>query len=123
MRFANQETNLTVLEELVKLFRARRPIPGDDEFAEITPRLADYTFPRRVFTDALLAAALVPGRVARIREGLLAIESGGEMIRYEPAWKMFRGQRPKSIDLILSQAVLEHVDDLKGTYGRYRVAN
>ena len=115
VRFASQRTNLAVLDELLELFRVQEPIPDDDEFVEVTPRLPDYAFPTSIFPQAWLANTLAPARIARIRESLATFGGACSMIRYQPNWSVC-GEVPQLMDLIISQAVLEHVDDLDETY-------
>jgi hypothetical protein len=114
--FAAMATNLAILPELVALFRQRAPIPDDVEFPEVTPRLRDYRFPAGALPAQLLAGALADERVAAIRAALEGTGSAAVTIRYEPDWVRRPPQGAERVDLILSQAVLEHVDDLSATY-------
>jgi hypothetical protein len=116
MQLANQRTNLKVLDELVELFNAQEPIPNDDEFPEVTPRLASYEFPSQIFSTTWLRNTLAPDRVAQIRDSLLTPGSPGSLIRYQPNWSALGDEKPQSMDLIISQAVLEHVNNLEETY-------
>jgi SAM-dependent methyltransferase len=110
---AQATRNRVVFDELIELFRARAPIPGDDEFPEVLPRLDGYSFPAQLLTDELLERALAPQRLQRIREDIGRLQGS---VSYLPRWYE-RGQiAAGSVDLILSQAVLEHVDALEGAY-------
>lgn len=114
VRFADLSGNLHVLDELVTLFETRAPIPGDQEFPRVRPKLDDYAFPADVLDDATLARTLKPERIQALREKLRG--GDGDMIEYVAPW--FAGEQIEAagVDWIFSQAVLEHVDDLDGTY-------
>ncbi|HEY4184417.1 MAG TPA: methyltransferase domain-containing protein [Polyangia bacterium] len=113
---ANVTRNLAVLEELVSLYRSRADIPGEAEFPEVRPNLKSYAFPRHILTDALLAEALVDARLARIRHAVQHQNAPGAMVDYRTRWFDEASIERDSIDLVLSQAVLEHVDQLAGAY-------
>ena len=118
MEHASVERNIAVFDELVELVRARAPIPGDDEFPENKPRLDDYAFPSHVFDEARLEAALAPARIARLRAALAVIRDAEaeSPIRYIAPWFDDGVIRPGSVDMIFSQAVMEHVDALEEAY-------
>lgn len=115
---ARLSKNTEVLEELTHLFRARSPIPGDDEFPLVYPKLPDYHFPKQILTEEHLRTTLSEQRVNAIREALCG-RGGSESsieIQYIAPWHDDRHVRVEEVDFILSQAVLEHVEDLDGTY-------
>lgn len=118
---AQVKRNLRILDELIRLFQARAPIPGPDEFPEVHPLLPSYEFPRHVLTDELLAAALADDRLARIRQSVRDQNAEGSMIAYRTRWFDDRAIEAGSVDMLLSQAVLEHIDDLPGTYRAMRL--
>jgi hypothetical protein len=110
---AKAARNLVVFDELVELFRTRAPIPGDDEFPGVLPRLEDYSFPVHLLSDARLEQTLAPQRLQRLRADIAALQGS---VSYLPKWYE-RGQIDEgSLDLIVSQAVLEHVDAMEGAY-------
>jgi len=108
---ANRETNLAIFDELVDLFQRREPIPSDGEFAGVYPALPDYSFPFRYFSEG----SLHPDRLTRIRS---AIENPhqSEIIRYVCPWYEASLLEPASVDLIVSQATLQEVEDLPRAY-------
>jgi SAM-dependent methyltransferase len=91
------------------------PIPDDDELPEMTPRLGDYRFPADLWPPGALDAALSPARLARLRAAVSA-PGGGPVVAYSPSWDQATSLPDVAPDLVISQAVLEHVDDLPGTY-------
>lgn len=116
VEFANAETNLRVFEELLALFRARPPIPGPDQFPKAKPALEDYAFPGYLLNEETMRQALDDTRVDRIRQALKDTRMPGSPVRYKAPWHDGTVLEESSVDMIFSQAVLEHVDELPGTY-------
>jgi Methyltransferase domain len=116
VRYANVEGNLSVLDELVELFEARAPIPGHEELPEVWPRLDSYDFPRHVLDDDRLASATAAGRVERIRRAVEGSDGDEQLLRYIVPWQGEQVLADESLDAVLSQAVLEHVDDVPFTH-------
>lgn len=116
---AGLERNVAVLEELIELFARRTSIPGEEEFPEVKPRLARYEFPAGILTAGRLAGSLGAARLERIRRAVRA-PGAGAMIEYCAPWFDAARIKPASVDMIFSQAVLEHVDDLEAAYGAMR---
>ena len=113
---ANLESNLSIFEELVRLFKNKTPIPGDDEWPRIIPRLEDYGFPSYILDDSILYNALKSSRLERIRNSIINNQQNNSMIEYKVPWHKNNNLVPESVDMIYSQAVLEHVGDLKSAY-------
>jgi len=118
---ADIKRNEATLAEIIALFQQRAAIPGEDEFPEVKPTLASYAFPARVLTETMLAAALEDSRLARIRASVSHPNGPGSMIAYRTRYLDESAVRRDSIDLLYSQAVLEHVDDLTGAYRAMRL--
>ena len=110
------ERNLAVFDELIALFKARAPIPRADEFPAVGPDLPAYDFPRQLLDDRRLELNLQPERLARVREALRHCDSPQSMIQYRAPWHTEHAIERDSLDLVFSQAVLEHVDQLADTY-------
>jgi SAM-dependent methyltransferase len=113
--FANNERNARIFDTLCELFAARAPIPDSNEYPEARPRLDDYGFPHQLLTDERLSRSLDPERLASIRASI-ADRSDRSKVRYVVPWHDFQGLPAESVDMVYSQAVLEHVDDLPATY-------
>jgi hypothetical protein len=116
-RYSNVAANLRVFDELVELFRSRagRPTAGWPDFdAHLDPRF----FPSHILTDERLADSLAEPRLRRIREAIADPRGGddGISVRYIVPWSDPAVLVSGSVDLILSQSVLEHVVDLESTY-------
>lgn len=116
---ANVQTNLRVFEELVTLFRARAPIPDDAEFPAVQPKLRDYRFPAHVLSADRLAASLAEARLERVHDAICGL-AGPISLAYVAPWNDPAVILPGSVDFLLSQAVLEHVDDLDTAYRAMR---
>jgi len=119
IRFAEDRRNLEVFDELIQLFKSRASIPDQTEFPEAKPLLSSYEFPDFILTAERLSQALRAERIESIRRSLLdpkAEDGAGARIVYFVPWDDSSVLQESSIDLIYSQAVLEHVDDLERTY-------
>jgi len=110
------ERNLNVFEELVTLFRNSAPIPGDDEFPALKPYLEDYEFPADTLNTERLRHSLKESRLERIHKAIRDPHCRDSPIQYKTPWYSEDNLENESVDMIYSQAVLEHVDDLKNTY-------
>ena len=115
VKSADTAGNLVVFDELVELFQARADIPGEQEFPEVEPRLPTYRFPAHVLTAARLAHALDAPRLTPLRRSVATAGSSGSVVRHLAPW---HDAAPKGrlADMVLSQAVLEHVDELAHAY-------
>lgn len=119
VKYANREKNISILDELTDLFMRREAIPNADEFPEVKPYLASYGFPHHILTRDRLNVVLSKDRVRAIRDAVLGVHEVGEnavQVSYFAPWSDPEVVRERSVDMIVSQAVLEHVDDLGRTY-------
>jgi SAM-dependent methyltransferase len=115
VRHASTETNLVVFDELIKLLMVQAPIPSGGKFTEILPELDDYCFPTDILSEARLTQALAPQRLKRLRNYLVGNLTAGPIYYLAPMGRM--NEIPSnSVDLIISQAVMEHVDQLNEIY-------
>ena len=112
----SNEINLKIFDELVVLFKNREPIPDQREFPNVKPLLDDYRFPHEILTDERLETALDSIRLDKIRSSITSVNSASSCIQYKAPWHKDSITIPNSVDMILSQAVLEHVDELKEAY-------
>jgi len=113
---ASMQKHVAMLSELVELFERRADIPDEREFPNLKPELPAYTFPFRLLTEELLCASLAPKRIEKIERSLEDCDAPGSMIKYAAPWYNDIVIENESVDMIYSQAVLEHIDDLRGTY-------
>ena len=104
------ERQVPLVAQLAGLISARAPIPGPDEFAELLPTLESYE------PGALATDAASQGRVDRILDTLTSSNGAPDApIRYISPWSA-DSVPAASVDFVLSQAVMEHVDGLEESY-------
>jgi SAM-dependent methyltransferase len=101
-----------IFDNLVQMYVRRERIPDHNEFPRVRPRLESYEFPDHAIDWAHFAA-----RVDRIRSDLRTDLNSGGTVTYRAPWNLLDETAIESLDLIISQAVLEHVDGLEETYG------
>jgi len=119
VKYADSAVNYNILDELTALFIKCEPIPGPQEFPLIQPSLQSYEFPHHILTEERRRLCLAAERIRSIKETLknLSPSSNDNIeIRYFVPWYDSGVVERESVDMIFSQAVLEHVDDLVHTY-------
>ena len=116
VRYSEVELSLRMLDGLIELFRKRTPVVLS--YAEPNER---PVFPSNLLTSDVLERSLNAERIADIRRALTAADgrSGPITIQYTVPWSDPAVVRKGEVDLIISTSVLEHVDDLAGTYGAF----
>jgi hypothetical protein len=111
------EKNKKVFDELIALFQNREPIPGETEFPRVYPGLDCYDFPSHILSRDRLAESLDPGRLASIREELFHLNDNRNIHLSYITPEQGKGLINRDfLDLLLSQGVLEHVEDLEENY-------
>jgi len=109
--------NLSILDQLVELLKKQERIPDENEFPGMLPVLDCYDFPSQILTPKRLTANLRSERLEDIRAALKAEDSTGDIeIKYYCPWYDSTMIQRESCDLVYSQYVLEHVDDLEKIY-------
>lgn len=104
--------NLEVIfNELLQMYSRREPIPDHNEFPLVRPRLDSYEFPNHLI-DWTRFADLAESVRRELKTGV----NSGPYVRYQAPWNLPDDIAEASLDLICSQAVLEHVDALEETY-------
>ncbi len=121
VKYSTTERNVRLFYELVDLFRARKDIPDKVEFPDVKPYLKSYQFPRHILDDARLNVCLQPDRIQMIKDALLNCDNNSFsrrpiLIKYCVPWYDSSVLEKESVDMIYSQAVLEHVDNLDSVY-------
>ena len=122
VKYSDIESNAELLRELVTLFRSRAPLDWTWLHDSLgMPTDFDTAFPRQVLTDEVLADSLADSRIDEIFRALEAPDgrSGSITIEYTVPWTDPAVIRRGSVDLIISNSVLEHIDDLDGTYDAF----
>ncbi len=116
VRYARDQASQSVLTELVDLLTRREQIPDATELPAVHPRLSDYRFPR-FLNRQRLAQSLSVEWVEKIRTAV-STDSENSVIRYHVPWHERWSATGANVDLVFSQAVLEHVEDLHGVHER-----
>jgi hypothetical protein len=111
----NIDVNLGILEEIQDLFFNRTKIPAEDEFPNLRPHLDSYEFPHHILSGDHLKSTLSINRINTIRKAIINVGQDDNLISYNAPYNI-RTVKKESADLIISQAVLEHIDNLRQTY-------
>jgi hypothetical protein len=110
--------NKKIFHELLELFENKEPVPAQDEFPSLKPLLKNYEFPAHLLPDEWLKKTLDKKRLAKITTSIdnLYYENPQSMIKYTVPWNDESRIQQEYVDLIISQAVMEHVLPLEKTY-------
>jgi SAM-dependent methyltransferase len=111
MPFAARADLEPIFDDLVRMYGQKEPIPDHEEFPTVRPTTDLYEFP-----DHLIDWTEFDGRADRIRRNLQLGMNQGAYISYKAPWTSSHDIAEASLDLMFSQAVLEHVDPLEETY-------
>jgi SAM-dependent methyltransferase len=109
--FAGRADVERVFDTLVELFSRWEAIPDHNEFPHLRPRLPSYEFPGHLIDWVDFAE-----RAERVRRELATGVNNGLLVGYRAPWTSPDDIAVASLDLIFSQAVLEHVDALEEAY-------
>jgi SAM-dependent methyltransferase len=115
-RYATDSVNLRIFDDLVSLLRSKEPIPDKSEFPKVKPLLDCYSFPEHIITNERLNEFLNEKRLTQIRTALEHSDTINNFLRYTVPWNCESNMHEQTIDLIFSQAVMEHVEDFQRTY-------
>jgi hypothetical protein len=117
IKYWNVERNLKIFEELVVLFKNKAPIPDNTEYPRVQPQLDTYAFPDNILSEEILKDSLSESRLEAIREEIKNPDNPrNTLVKFYVPWDDYKVISPDSVDFVYSQAVLEHVEDLEGTY-------
>jgi hypothetical protein len=113
---SNPLRNQLIFKELAAMFRERAP-NKDKGWPEFGSFLDERQFPSHILTEAVLRASLESERLAAI-DLAVAVPSKGAAItaEYKAPWFDPMVIEERTVDLVISHSVLEHVGDLRGTY-------
>ncbi len=119
VKYTNTQRNLRILDKLVNLFSNKVAIPNQKEFPLVKPVLKSYAFPKHILTDDLLDTTLSDNRIKAIKSALVEHRRSSKReitIHYIVPWHDSNLIQEESVDMVFSQAVMEHVDNLKQAY-------
>jgi SAM-dependent methyltransferase len=109
--FAAKANLETMFDEISRMYSDREAIPSPEEFPRLRPTLHAYAFPYQLIDRTSFIE-----RVEKIRQELRTGVNSGPSVRYCAPWASTDQVAAGSLDLVFSQAVLEHVDALEETY-------
>jgi SAM-dependent methyltransferase len=113
VKYADLENNLEILDELETLFSTENRIPDSKEFPKVKPLLDNYDFPKWLSRPV---KSNLNQRVKNIRHTLRNPETSDAIIAYHSPELADIHIANNSVDLIFSQAVFEHVNNLDLVY-------
>lgn len=109
---ADIQRNKKVSDDIFRLFLQKAPVPNGEEYTNVNPLLTDYGYPAGLFSMTDDDLMQVKAKID------LSLEKRSQEIRIEylVPWDKVSGGVSGSMDLIFSQAVMEHVDDISDAY-------
>ena len=117
VKFANVEKNLKIFYQLIDLLKAREKVPDYKEFPKINPFLNNYDFPYQIYSNEFLDFCLREERIKKIEYSILNQNIKDSLIYYYNDKDIFNNKVQRdTMDLIFSQATMEHVDDITFHY-------
>lgn len=110
----DKERNLDIFDNLVRLFQQNAAIT----YNPFSGKRASSTFSSLsdLLEEQELAAALAPQRIANLRAQILEPTRRDGAISYRVPWTFIEQPDQGSVDMILSNAVMEHVEDVPDAY-------
>lgn len=113
IKHANVETNLRILKELKTYFGKLMEIPHGDKFPNTNPPLDDYSFPGHILS---FSQEYYNERYTKIKASLRGDGNTNVDVQYVVPWTKGSNNNINNIDLIYSQAVMEHIVDIDFAY-------
>ena len=117
VKFADIDKNLIIFREIVRFLKNRENIPNEKEFPKVNPMLNDYDFPSYIYSDEYLEHSLRDENLEKIEYSISNQNRDDSLIVYENEWDTFNSKvKENSLDLIFSQATMEHIDEVERSY-------
>ncbi len=110
---ANLERNQEVSADLCRFFSQKKEIPNTHQQRNTCPKLPNYAFPEDHLPWNI---SDYESRKEAISTALEKGASGGLSIKYVVPWFNTSSHDLPEMDLIMSQAVMEHVSDIEFAY-------
>ncbi len=110
VRHTHLKSNINIFGELVSLYKVKAPIPDENEFPEIQPKINSYSFPEYLFDKSYLDNS----KLEKIKNNLRG--GASDTIQYIVPWYAADELKNETVDLVFSQAVMEHVIKLENAY-------
>ncbi len=119
IKYSSAEFNTLILNRLIELLSRKSPLTAKEKFPDLKPDLENYDYPQFLEYAKILTPRLDRDYVSKVRHSLLECEinEGSEpLISYKVPWNREDIMSLGSVDLIYSQAVMEHLVDLGSVY-------
>jgi hypothetical protein len=117
VKHASTGLNMQVLQELVALFKRGEAIPDDTEFPYMEPKFEQNTSPRFILDRDRMEFCLSDQRIQSISDALMRPSPANPIsISYISPAYADSIIRSNSAGMIISHAVMEHVDNLEAAY-------
>jgi SAM-dependent methyltransferase len=87
------------------------------ELSDVIPKLKSYRFPEQLVTNR--TANISEIRIREIEAALRGAAQAG-VVQFRAPWLDATAIEDSAVDMLFSQAVLEHIDDLAGAYEAMR---
>jgi len=118
INYTNLKDNINILEDLTKMLKNEEKIPNEEEFPEISPKIINYDF-SKIFIQEFNILDNIDEKSNRLFNTILQediSQNNFPSVQYFAPWNQNDLIKKESVDLIFSQAVLEHVENLDFTY-------
>ena len=118
INYTDLEDNINILDDLSEMLKKLEIIPNEKEFPEVCPRITNYDFSK----DFIQEFNILDNIDKRKNElsSIISKENKSQnslsSVQYFAPWDNHDLIKRESVDLIFSQAVLEHVENLDFTY-------
>jgi len=115
IRHANKERNILIANSLFNLFLKKNDIPNGIKYADTNPKIEDYRFPQQILGSEINDIIYLKNRLQKIADALNE-KNSDIIIKYIVPWDSSSSSYKDKIDLIYSQAVMEHVENIDAAY-------
>lgn len=109
---SNIDTNRVVNQQIADLFIKQTPIPNSAALQNVKPVLKDYSFPKNKLSFPIDYYTSKQNDI----DAALQKKDSSAHIDYIVPWVHKSPDGPQELDLIFSQAVMEHVIDIESAY-------
>jgi hypothetical protein len=117
VKHASTGLNMQIFQELVALFKRDLDIPDDTEFPYMEPKFEQSISPRFILDRDQMEFCLSDQRIQSISDALMRPSPANPIsISYVSPAYANSIIRSNSVGMIISHAVMEHVDNLEGAY-------
>tara|TARA_B100000315_G_scaffold260561_1_gene322951 strand:+ start:2841 stop:3680 length:840 start_codon:yes stop_codon:yes gene_type:complete len=121
IKYAEDEQDINVFYEIIEMLKRHEPIPNQNEFPKLFPFLKSYDFPHHIFDKKPLAKSLDKDRIKKIENAIKNIgglsQNQDEIdVKYIAPWDHIDFSQSNCINVIFSQAVMEHIINIDFTY-------